>query len=109
MEKNSLKNNPKIFFFLIPFVAGVALLAKIQEVSPLEFAAHGRITEINWEGPNHLQPFIEIKRYDNNRYVKLETFELSLSSEQVKVGDSFKKDAGSKVCEINDEWLQCIK
>lgn len=111
MSGNPLKiNDPKIFLFLIPFVAVVGFLANVDEKSPIEFEANGIVAIASWEGKNHGMPLFVIRQ--NNpagTKRKLESNQVVLTSEQVKVGDSFIKQAGSKTCTINKVEVQCVK
>ena len=111
MSGNSLKiNDPKIFLFLIPFVAVVGFLANVDKKSPIEFEADGVVAIASWEGKNHGMPLFVIRQ--NNpagTKRKLESHQVVLTSEQVKVGDSFLKQAGEKTCIINKVEVQCIR
>ena len=94
----------------MPFVAIVGFLANVDNKTPLEFAAFGRVTIATWEGKNHGMPLFVIRQNNNaGQLKKLESNDVLLTPSQIKVGDEFKKIAGSKNCIINNVELQCIK
>ena len=91
-------------------MAVVGFLANVDEKSPIEFEANGIVAIASWEGKNHGMPLFVIRQ--NNpagTKRKLESNQVVLTSEQVKVGDSFIKQAGSKTCTINKVEVQCVK
>jgi hypothetical protein len=103
-------NDPKIFLFLVPFVAVVGFLVNADKKSPVEFEADGIVYIASWEGKNHGMPLFVIRQ--NNpagTKRKLESHLVTLTPEQIKVGDSFMKQAGTKNCTINKVEIQCVK
>lgn len=102
--------DPRIFFILIPFVATVGVIEHLNKITPLEFEADGKVSEVNWNGPNHGLPFLVIEQNEPaGMKRKLESNDIALTSEQIKVGDKFIKHSGSKLCKINGIQLTCIK
>jgi hypothetical protein len=102
--------DPKIFIFLIPFVAIVALLANIDKKTLLEFEATGTVYIVEWNTKNHGMPLLVIKQ-DNlaSTEKRLQSNKFILTPDQIKVGDNFKKASGSNMCLINGVDVQCIK
>ena len=102
--------DPKIFIFLIPCVLAVGFLANVDKRTPLEFEVDGIVEIASWEGRNHGMPLLVIRQNNSaGTKKKLESHELVLTPEQVKVGDSFAKQAGSKTCVINKVDILCIR
>jgi hypothetical protein len=102
--------DPKLFLFLIPFVAVVGFLVNADKKTPLEFEANGIVALASWEGKNHGMPLFVIRQNnqaDTKR--KLESNDVSLTPEQIKVGDTFVKYAGSRACIINKVEIACVK
>ncbi len=102
--------DPKVFIFLTPFVAMVGFLANSDNRNPIEFDINGKVVITNWEGKNHGMPLIVIKQFnDAGTEVKLETGDLLLDANNVKVGDTFEKKTGSKMCIISGQKIRCLK
>ncbi len=72
-----------------------------------KFSAEGIITEAKWNTSNHQMSLFMIK--GNGGAKKLHHQRVTLTPEQIKVGDSFKKESGAKVCNINGKDIPCIK
>lgn len=97
-------------FFLIPFAIAVAFLANADKKTPLEFEAEGKVVMAKWNTRNHNMHLFLIKQ--NNpagTERKFESSSITLTPDQIKFGDQFKKMAGSKICTVNGENIQCLK
>ncbi len=102
--------DPKIFIFLIPFVVVVGFLVNADKKTPLEFEADGIVTVASWKGKNHGMPLFVIRQNNSaGTKRKLESNDVLLTLDQIQVGDSFVKHAGSKVCTINRVGIKCLK
>ncbi len=102
--------DPKIFIFLIPFVAIAGLVANLERKTPLEFEADGKVVMAKWNTKNHNMHLFMIKQNDPaGTERKFESAGITLTPDQVKFGDRFRKMAGSKVCTINEVNIQCLK
>lgn len=103
-------SDPIALLFLVPFIAAVGFLVNVDNKSALEFEAEGKVVFASWEGRNHGMPLFIIRQYDPaGTERKLENSDVLLRPNQIKVGDHFKKLAGSKACSINELEVQCIK
>lgn len=91
-------------------IAGVllsGLLMFIDFMLPVYYSAEGVVVKINWKTDNHQMPLFVIK--EKNSVTKFQDNRISLKPGQIKVGDSFKKVSGSKICLINNVKVLCIK
>jgi len=71
------------------------------------FSANGIVVEAKWNTKNHGMSLFLIKEKFTNK--KLHHWKVLLEPEQIKVGDSFYKEAASKFCTINGRTIQCVK
>ena len=102
--------DPKIFLFITPFVIIVAFLANVGKKNALDFEANGIVVVASWEGKNHNMPLFIIEQNNPSRTKrKFESHEVPLTPEQIQVGHSFIKHAGSKYCLINLVEQLCVK
>jgi len=103
--------DPKVFFFLlVPFVAIVSFLANVDKKSAIDFEANGMVVIAKWYTRNHNMHLFVIKQNtpaQNER--KWESSGIILTSEQIKFGDQFRKEKGSKFCFINNIRIRCLK
>ena len=54
MSKKPLTiKDPKIFIFLLPFVAIVSMLVNVDNNTALEFEANGKVVMAKWNTTNH--------------------------------------------------------
>ncbi|WP_091991984.1 hypothetical protein [Pseudoalteromonas denitrificans] len=86
-------------------LAGVLMF--IDYLLPVYFSAEGVISKIYWKTSNHQMPMFVIKNKDS--IVNFQDNRVRLKPGQIKVGDSFKKISGSKMCIINGVEMLCIK
>ena len=102
---------PKFLKFIalaIP-VLGVGVFMSVRDHDDAERQAFsGQVSFIEWKSSNHGMPLIEISR-SNGTKIKFHHYRIILDSSQLKVGDSISKVSGSKLCEINQNPVRCIK
>lgn len=72
-----------------------------------KFEAQGTVTEARWNTKNHQMSLFMIEGVGSPK--KLHHYRVTLTPEQIKVGDSFKKVSGSKICTINSIDIKCVK
>ncbi len=71
------------------------------------FGAAGEVVEAKWNTKNHQMSLFEISA---GQFVKkLHHSRVTLTPEQIKIGDRFSKESGSKMCTINNVQLQCVE
>jgi hypothetical protein len=103
-----MPNYLKFIALAIP-VLGVGVFMSIRDHDEAEAQAFsGQVSFIEWKSSNHGMPLIEISR-SNGTKTKFHHYRIILDSSQLKVGDSIAKISGSKVCEINQISVPCIK
>lgn len=96
------------FLFVFILITPIAIILMLHKKnSGVEFYATGVITEAQWNTRNHQMSLFLIKGKHSTK--KLHHQDVILTPEQIKVGDSFKKNKGSKVCLINNEEIICIR
>ena len=71
------------------------------------FEAIGEVIETQWNTENHQMSLFKIKT--NSGVKQLHHYRVTLTSEQISVGDLFVKESGSKMCKINGHRIQCVK
>lgn len=102
---------PKFLKFIalaIP-VLGFGVFMSMRDHDAAErLAFSGEVSFIEWKSRNHGMPLIEVVR-SNGTKVKFHHHRIILDSTQLKVGDEIAKTAGSKLCEINEKSVLCIK
>jgi hypothetical protein len=100
----------KLLIILVVFSLVIVLGGSMAYYDYLEverFQANGVVKEAQWNTRNHKMSLFIIKE----KYVekKLHHFRVTLTPEQIKVGDTFKKDKGAKFCEINGLKIKCVE
>ncbi len=95
--------------FVILFVVFIGLPLAIFSIvmknnEAKNFYADGFVVNVEWETRNHGAPLIEIQQI-NGEIKSINSTAVVLSEWQIKVGDSFRKDAGSLHCEINGRQI----
>lgn len=99
--------DPKIFIFLVPFVAMATLIANLEDQSESEFYANGKVEVIKPKA-NHGKPIVGI-RFKTPPYVR--SFSPShefLESSNLKIGDIVIKEANSEICTVNNKEFKCL-
>ena len=74
----------------------------------INFSAEGEVVEARWNTSNHDMSLFVIRK-GTRTAKKFHFSRVTLQPGQIKVGDSFRKESGSKVCIINDKEIQCVK
>jgi len=98
----------KFLTLFIPVICiGIFLSLKDRD-SVFEFHAEGTVITAKWNTSNHQMSLFEI-RPDKGRVIKLHHSRVTLTPEQIKVGDYFKKEKGSTSCFINEVEIECVK
>lgn len=101
----------KFFKFLllaVPFLA-FAVFVGVREHGAVERKAFsGRVTFIEWKSRNHGMPLIEIV-HSNGIEFRFHHHRIALDATQLKVGDTISKVEGSKMCDINQTPILCIR
>ena len=100
----------KILCFLVPFVVIVGFLVNIDKKSAIDFEANGKVVIVKWNSTNHNMHLFVIKQNtpaQNEK--KWQSGAIILTPEQIKFGDQFRKEKGSKICFINNTPLRCLK
>ena len=72
------------------------------------FSAAGVVVEAKWNTANHNMSLFTIENNAGKRK-KFHFSKVILKPEQIKVGDRFRKKAGSKNCFINELEVQCVR
>ena len=73
----------------------------------VNFEAEGVVVEAKWHTRQHDMSLFLIR--GKNGAKKLQNHRVILKSNQIKIGDKFKKESGSKICLINDIAIVCVK
>ncbi len=89
----------------LTIVASIGMYQSYNEA--YNFSAKGIVTEAKWNTRNHQMSLFVIKEKLASK--KLHHAQVILEQNQIKVGDSFVKEAASKFCKINELVVQCIK
>ena len=97
-----------MFRILIFVLACISLSACSDESQGLNLHAEGVVASIDWKSKNHGMPLIGIKT-KSSRMKWFHSTKILLNPSNLKVGDAFKKQAGSFNCEINGTKIPCIK
>lgn len=71
------------------------------------FEAEGTVIKAQWNTRNHDMSLFLIET--NTGTKKLYYYNVILKPNEIKVGDDFKKQSGSKSCLINNVLVRCIK
>ncbi len=66
------------------------------------------VSSIDWKSKNHGMPLIMLKR-QNGTEQRFHHSSITLTSENLKIGDLLVKESGSKMCEINGKKIRCLK
>ncbi len=96
--------------FLVMFAFVIVIGGSMAYYDSLEaerFQADGKILKAKWNTSNHLMSLFIIKEKSTEK--KLHHHRVTLTPGQIKGGDSFKKEKGSKVCVINGIKIQCVE
>ena len=99
--------NKKYFPWLACLVVAVGVAMFYRDHYGAEmFEANGIVTDAQWNTWNHQMSLFVIQEKRSKK--KLHNHRVTLTPEQIKVGDTFKKDKWSKLCEINGVSIQCV-
>lgn len=71
-----------------------------------KFGAEGVVIEAKWHTSNHNMPIFIIQ--DKKSKITFQHYRITLTPQQIKVGDKFKKMPGSKICAINGIDVVCV-
>ncbi len=100
----------KLLTFLSLFILVIAAgstLAYFDFKAAERFSAEGVVTKAEWNTKNHKMSLFIIKNEYSAK--KFHHYRVTLTPEQIKVGDTFSKAKGSKLCLINNLQTQCVK
>ena len=92
-------------FPLVTVLSGIGMYQSYWEA--FNFEAEGKVTEAKWNTSNHQMSLFKIT--NKNTMKQLHHASVTLTPEQIKIGDSFKKVSGSKMCSINGVDIKCVK
>ena len=70
------------------------------------FAADGEVVVAKWNTKNHQMSLFEIKGEFGIK--RLHHYRVTLTPDQIKIGDKFKKARDSKSCMINGVEILCV-
>jgi len=101
---------PKFLKFLmlaIPVLSFGVFLSIQERNAVLDFMAEGTVVTAKWNTKNHQMSLFEIKPVKGT-IKTLHHSRVTLTPEQIKVGDHFSKQAGSTNCFINEVKVVCI-
>lgn len=76
-------------------------------MKPIRFHADGTVSSIEWKSRNHGMPVIGI-RIENGTIKTFTSNRITLTSEKISIGDSFRKVSDSKYCDINENSVLCV-
>ena len=99
--------DPKVFIFLVPFVAVVAIFNSIDQTVSVDFIANGRVVAVK-PTANHGEPIVAIKFTSppyTRQFFPSKNF---IVQSKIKSGDHFIKKSKSKYCSVNGEEFQCL-
>ncbi len=94
-----------ILFVCVAPIAGVFVY--LNHMGASNFEAKGIVVDAQWNTSNHQMSLFLIKGEHSTK--KLHHQNVILKRGQIKVGDTFKKVKGSKICLINNIEIVCIK
>ncbi len=98
----------KFALLAIP-VLSIGVYSSYQNhLSVISFEADGVVSYVAWDTKNHGMPLFEIKP-EKGTVKKFHHQRIILHKDQIKIGDNFKKLAGSTNCLINNIQVPCIK
>ena len=100
-------NKPLKFLAMVLFLPPFASYLMYSDyMAAVNFEAVGTVVEAKWNTKNHK---MSLFRIDTKTSIKpLHHSRVSLTPDQIKVGDRFSKMSGSKMCVINDISLRCV-
>ena len=98
----------KFLLLAIPVLSFGVYLSIQERNSVLDFMAEGTVVTAKWNTKNHQMSLFEIKPLKGT-IKTLHHSRVTLTPEQIKVGDHFSKQAGSTSCFINKVKVECIK
>jgi hypothetical protein len=102
---------PKFVKFLllaIPLSGFTIFEMRSHFKSAERFSAEGVVTTAIWNTKNHNMSLFEIQT-SNGSLKKLHHSRVTLTPDQIKIGDHFKKHPDSKSCFINEIEIRCIR
>ena len=102
---------PKFAKFLLLFIpfSVIAIIEMRSHFKAAEnFSAEGVVITAKWNTKNHNMSLFEIQS-SSGTLKKLHHSRVTLTPEQIKIGDHFKKDSDSKNCYINEIEIKCIR
>jgi len=98
----------KFILLAIPVLSFGVFLSFQERHSVLDFVAEGTVVTAKWNTKNHQMSLFEIKTVKGS-IKTLHHSRVTLTPEQIKVGDHFSKQASSTNCFINEMKVECIK
>jgi uncharacterized protein YpmS len=72
----------------------------------LYFEANGQVIEAQWNTKNHQMSLFKIS--SKGVVKELHHYRVTLTEDQIKIGDHFKKISGSNICIINGINVVCV-
>ena len=97
------------FLLIATPVIAIGIYSSIHDrYSVIDERFDGIVYHIDWKSKNHGMPLIEIKSRIG-KVKKFHHFFISLTSDDIKVGDKFRKVSGSTNCFINDIEMECLE
>lgn len=96
----------RFLLLVIVLISFVIVMAKKNHNRIVAFEASGIVTEIEWQSRNHGMPIITIK--EDKKLVHFQSNRITLTPNNIKVGDRFVKVSHSKICEINEVEILCL-
>lgn len=79
-----------------------------HHMKAINFEAEGEVVEARWNTSNHNMSLFVI-RNGTSADKKFHFARVTLQPDQIKVGDSFKKESNSSMCAINNDEIQCVE
>ena len=103
-------SHQKVFVILVsPFVIIAAFVSIYNDYTfAKNFSANGIVTEARWNTSNHGLSLFMI-RNGTGKPKKFQASDITLEPNQIKVGDTFFKISGSKICTIGGVEILCVK
>ena len=106
MNRTTQKRIALVIFPFITVMAGIEMYKHSQRA--LNFSAEGTVIEVRWNTSNHNTPLFTIREVDGN-HKNFHAANITLQPGQIKSGDIFKKESGSRKCKINEADVPCVK
>jgi len=106
MNKTLNKKFALIIFSIITVIAGIEMYKHSQIA--FDFSATGIVVETQWNSPNHNMPLFTI-RESNGNHKYFHASNIKLQPGQIRKGDTFSKESGSRSCSINGVNIPCVE